>query len=118
MAGTIKKGGPRALTTTYTTDVLQGGAGGAVSGGSALVFDILRHIHVSNKLANDTFRLYLGASVTNAAGTELFFDYPVTAKQSYDYYCATKLTSADFLVGGAATTLTLVIEFDLEEYVV
>jgi hypothetical protein len=118
MAGSIKKGGPRALTTTYTTDVMAGAAGGATSGGSALVFDIVRHIHVMNKLAADTFRLYLGASVTNAAGTELYFDYPVGAKLAVDFYMATKLTSADFLVGGAATTLTLVIEIDLEEYVV
>jgi hypothetical protein len=118
MAGSIKKGGPRALTTTYTTDILQGGAAGAISGGSALVYDVLRHIHVGNKLNADTFRMYVGASAGNAAGTELFFDYPVAAKQSYDYYCATKLVSTDFVVGGAATTLTLVVEFDLEEYVV
>jgi len=111
MAGTIKRTfGPLALTTTYTTNVY--------NNASALIYDVIRHIHVANKLANDTFRLYLGATGANAAGTELFFDYPVTAKQSYDYYCAMKLVSTDFLVGGAATTLTLVIEAEGEQYVV
>jgi len=111
MAGTIKRTfGPLALTTTYTTNVY--------NNTSALIYDVIRHIHVANKLANDTFRLYLGATGANAAGTELFFDYPVTAKQSYDYYCAMKLVSTDFLVGGAATTLTLVIEAEGEQYVV
>lgn len=111
MAGTIKRTfGPVALTTTYTTNVY--------NNASALIYDVIRHIHVANKLANDTFRLYLGATGANAAGTELFFDYPVTAKQSYDYYCALKLVSTDFLVGGAATTLTLVIEAEGEQYAV
>jgi len=111
MAGTLKRTfGPTALTTVYTTNVY--------NNSSALIYDVIRHIHVANKLAADTFRLYLGATGANAAGTELFFDYPVAAKQSYDYYCALKLVSTDFLVGGAATTLTLVIEAEGEQYVV
>lgn len=111
MAGTIKRiFGPLALTITYTTNVY--------NNASALIYDVIRHIHVANKLLADTFRLYLGATGANAAGTELFFDYPVAAKQSYDYYCMMKLISTDFLVGGAATTLTLVIEGEGEQYVV
>ena len=111
MAGTIKRTfGPLALTTTYTTNVY--------NNTSSLIYDVIRHIHVSNKLAADTFRLYLGTTGANGAGTELFFDYPVAAKQSVDYYCALKLVSTDFLVGGAATTLTLVIEAEGEQYVV
>lgn len=111
MAGTIKRTfGPVALTTTYTTNVY--------NQGSALIYDVLRHTHVANKLAADTFRLYLGATGANAAGTELFFDYPVAAKQSYDWYGALKLVSTDFLVGGAATTLTEVITGEGEQYVV
>ena len=117
MAGSLKRFGPVALTTTYTTDVMQGGGFTAASG-SALVYDVIRHIHVANKLAADTFRLYLGATGTNAAGTELFFDYPVAAKQSYEYYCAKKLVSTNYLVGGAATTLTLTITISGESYVV
>ena len=27
------------------------------------------------------------------AGPQAFFDYPVAAKQSYDYYCAMKMVS-------------------------
>jgi hypothetical protein len=121
MAGTLKKGGPRALgagSGVYTTDLLNGGAGGAASGGSNLIFDILRHVHIANKLAADSFRMYLGATGGTAAGTELFFDYPTTAKGVYDFYWATRLVSTDFISGGSATTLTHVIEFDLEEYVI
>lgn len=111
MAGTIKRTfGPLALTVTYTTNVY--------NNASALIYDVIRHTHVANKLAADTFRLYLGATGANAAGTELFFDYPVAAKQSYDYYGALKLLSTDFLVGGAATTLTEVITGEGEQYVV
>lgn len=111
MAGVIKRTfGPAALTAVYTTNVY--------NQGSALIYDVIRHIHVANKLLADTFRLYLGATGANAAGTELFFDYPVAAKQSYDYYCAMKMLTTDFLVGGAATALTLVIEAEGEQYVV
>ena len=111
MAGTIKRlAGPLALTTTYTTNIY--------NNASALIYDVVRHIHVANKLLADTFRLYLGATGANAAGTELFFDYPVGAKLTFDYYCAKKLLSTDFLVGGAATTLTLVITIEGEQYVV
>lgn len=111
MAGTIKRTfGPLALTTTYTTNVY--------NNASALIYDVIRHIHVANKLLADTFRLYVGATGANAAGTELFFDYPVAAKQTFDYYCAMKLVSTDFVVGGAATTLTLVIEAEGEQYAV
>lgn len=111
MAGTLKRTfGPLALTTVYTTNVY--------NNTSALIYDVIRHIHVANKLLADTFRLYLGATGGNVAGTELFYDFPVAAKQSYDYYCALKMTSTDFLVGGAATTLTLVIEAEGEQFVV
>src|SRR5207249_2682078 len=108
MAGTIKRlAGPLALTTTYTTNVY--------NNTSALIYDVIRHIHVDNKLAADTFRLYLGATGANTAGTELFFDYPVAAKSAYDYYTMMKMVTTDFLVGGAATTLTLVITIEGEE---
>jgi len=112
MAGTLKRlVGPVALVAgAYTTNIY--------NNASALIYDVVRHIHVANKLAADTFRLYLGATGGNAAGTELFFDYPVAAKQSYDYYCSMKMVSTEFLVGGAATTLTLVMTIEGEQYVV
>lgn len=111
MAGTIKRiFGPVALTNTYTNNVY--------NNASALIYDVIRHIHVANKLLADTFRLYLGATGANTAGTELFFDYPVGAKLTYDYYGALKMVSTEFLVGGAATTLTLVIHAEGEQYAV
>lgn len=106
MAGTIKRlAGPVALSATYTTNVF--------NDPSALLISIVRHIHIVNKTGTAaTFRLYLGATGANAAGTELFFDHTVPANSTYDYYCALKMASTDFLVGGASagTTLTATIE--------
>ena len=112
MAGVIKKlAGPLALTTTYTTDIYVPA--------SALIYDIVRHIHVVNKTAGIvTFRLYLGATGTNAAGTELFFDQSIAAYATFDYYCALKLTSATFLVGGASANTSLSITIEGESIVV
>lgn len=112
MAGTIKKlYGPAALSSTYTTDVYVPT--------SALVYDVVRHIHVMNKSAAPvTFRLYLGATGTNAAGTELFYDKTVAAYDVYDYYCGLKLTSTTFLVGGASAATSLSIVIEGESYVV
>lgn len=47
-----------------------------------------------------------------AAGTELFSAKSVAANDVYDYYCALKMTSTDFLVGGASagTSLSITIE--------
>lgn len=106
MAGTIKRlAGPVALSATYTTNIF--------NDGSALLFSVVRHIHVVNKTGTAaSFRLYLGATGGNAAGTELFFDQTVPANGTFDYYCALKMLSTDFLVGGASagTTLTMTIE--------
>jgi len=111
MAGTIKRTfGPVALTVTLTTNIY--------NNTSALIYDVIRHIHVANKALADSFTMYLGATGANAAGTELFFQYPVAAKQSYDYYGALKMVSTDFLVGGSATTLTHVAYGEGEQYVV
>jgi hypothetical protein len=108
--------GPVALVAgAYTTNIYAIGTSwtstspvGVVSG-SIVPYVIIRHIHIANKLAADTFRLYLGASAGNVAGTELFFDQAVGAKGTYDWYGAFRMDSGDFLVGGAATTLTLVL---------
>ena len=105
MAVIKKLYGPAALTTTYTTNIYVPA--------SALIYDIIRHIHVANKSSVAvTFRIFLGATGGNAAGTELFFDKSILSYDTYDYYCALKLTSADFLVGGAsaATSLSILIE--------
>ena len=105
MAVIKKLYGPAALTNTYTTNIYVPT--------SALVYDVVRHIHVVNKTAGTvTFRIFLDATGGNTAGTELFFDKPIAAYDTYDYYCALKLTSTTFLVGGAsaATSLSILIE--------
>lgn len=106
MAGVIKRlYGPAALTNVYTTNIYVPA--------SALIYDIIRHIHIVNKTAGAvTFRIYLGATGANAAGTELFYDHSIAAYSEFDYYCAKKVTSTDFLVGGAsaATSLSITIE--------
>lgn len=103
MAGTLKRTvGPVALSATLTTNVY--------NQGSALIYDVIRHIHVVNKTSvAATFSLWLGATGANAAGTELFTAQNVPANSSFDWYGNLKMLSTDFLVGGASagTTLTL-----------
>lgn len=113
MAGTLKRVGPLALTTTLTTNVYAG------AGGSALVMDTVRHIHIANKTGSAaTFTLYLGATGANAAGTELFTAVSVAANSYFDWYGSIKMLSTDFLVGGAGTTTALTITIALEQNVV
>ena len=115
MAGVAYKRnfGPLALTTTLTTNVYQGG------GGSALIYDLIRHIHLVNKTASAvTVSLWLGATGANAAGTEIFNGLSIAANSTYDYYCYLKMTSSDFLVGGSNTTTAVTIYGEGEQYVV
>lgn len=113
MAGIAYKrtAGPLALTTTLTTNVY--------NQSSALIYDIIRHIHITNKTASAaTFSLWLGATGANAAGTELFVGVSVAPNSSFDWYGAMKMTSTDFLVGGSNTTTALTITIMGEQYVV
>lgn len=114
MAGTIKRTfGPLALTTTLTTNVYAG------AGGSALIYDVIKHLHISNKTGSAaTFSLWLGATGANAAGTELFTGVSIAANDYFDWYGNLKMLSTDFLVGGAGTTLALTITGMGEQYVV
>ena len=94
--------GPAALSDVYTTDVYVPA--------SALVYDVVRQIHIVNKTAGAvTFRLYLGATGANVAGTELWFDKSIAAHDSFDWYGMLKLTSTTFLVGGASAAASLTI---------
>lgn len=106
MAGKIASlVGPVALTATYTTDIFVPA--------SALLDAIIRHLHICNKTGGAvSFRLYFGATGGNAAGTEWFFDKSVDANDVYDFFCARRVTSSVFLVGGASagTSLTLDLE--------
>lgn len=114
MPGTPKTVGPLALTTTYTSNIYQGG------GGSALIRDRLRgNILIANKTTSACkFRLYKGATGANAAGTEMFYDVSVPANTTVPYWVDIELNSADYLVGGAEITLSLTIEFTVEQEVV
>ena len=112
MAGTIKRTfGPLALTTLLTTNVY--------NQGSALIYDVITHLHVVNKTASSaTFSLWIGGTGGNVAGTEFFNGQSVAANGVFDWYGRLKLTSTDFLVGGAGTTLALSIEAEGDQYVV
>lgn len=107
MAGTMKRlAGPVAMSNTYTTNIFNPASG---------INSTIRHIHIANKTASAvTFRLFLGATGANAAGTEQFFDKSIAAYDVYDHYCVLPVTNADFLVGGAsaATSLTITVNGD------
>jgi hypothetical protein len=105
--------GPIALTTTLTTNLLNPPtATGGVNGGSSSQYIILNHIVISNKTgAAATFSLYIGATATNAAGTEFMgTGRSVPANDVVEYYGKIRLDAADFLVGGSNTTTALTIE--------
>lgn len=116
MAGTIKRFGPLALTTTLTTNVYVG------TGGSALILDSLRYIHIANKTAGAvTFTLYLGATGANTAGTELWLGQSIAANSEFNHYFGgqgLKMLSTDFLVGGASANTSLTITGVYEQFVV
>ncbi len=108
MADKTFRAGPVALTTTLTTNIYNGGNGGAYSG----IADIITHIHVANKTASAaTFSLWLGATGANAAGTEIAVGESVNANDVYDIYFpqGLRMTTADFLVGGSNTATALSI---------
>ncbi len=103
--------GPVALSATLTTNVY--------NQGSALIYDIIKHIHIANKTGGAvTFSLWLGATGANAAGTELFNAVSVPANSVYDWYGNLKMLSTDFLVGGASAGASLTIIIEGEQYVV
>lgn len=103
--------GPVAMSATLTTNIY--------NNSSALIYDVIKHIHVANKTGSDaTFSIWLGATGANAAGTELFNAVNVPAHGVYDWYGNLKLTSSDFLVGGASAGTTLTITIEGEQYVV
>lgn len=112
MTGTIKRTfGPLALTVTLTTNVY--------NNTSALIYDVIRHIHIANKTANSaTFTLYLGATGANAAGTELWLGFPIAANSAFDWYGMLKMVSTDFLVGGSGTATALTITGMGDQFVV
>lgn len=107
--------GPVALTTTLTTNILnpQTLTGGVTSGTSnTATYLVLKHLRISNKTGSAaTFSLWIGATGANAAGTEFIGTAQSVAANSFvDWYGMVRLDAADFLVGGAGTTLSLTFE--------
>lgn len=113
MQNKIFRFGPVALTNTYTTNILNPptATGGTNAGSSSQVI-YLRHVRVVNKTSGAiTFRLFLGATGANTAGTEFIgYDKPVPANDSVDWYGFVRLDAADFLVGGASANTSLTIQ--------
>lgn len=109
MAGTIKRlAGPAALAAA---------AANIYNQGSALLYTVVRHICIVNKTgAAATFSLYVGLTGGSAAGTEVVGTAKsIAANDSFNWYGAMRLDSADFLSGLAsgAATLTITVEGDL-----
>ena len=106
--------GPLALTTTTTTNILNPATttGGVNGGGSGNLYLILRHIRIVNKTGSAaTFSLWLGATGSNTAGTEVIGQgYSVAANSAFDWYGYLRMDTTDFLVGGAGTATALTIE--------
>lgn len=107
--------GPVALTTTLTTNVLNCNVtslAGPVGFTQSQAYIIIKHFRIVNKTSSAaTFTLYKGATGANTAGTEfLGTAMSVPANSALDFYGQWRFDAADFLVGGAGTTLALVIE--------
>lgn len=75
--------------------------------------EVVRNIHVCNHSDNPvTFSLWVGTTGTNEVGSELFSRQSVPARGIFDWPYPIKLGAADFVVGGADLTtsvLTIVI---------
>lgn len=109
MLGTLKKISGPAYIAAAATDVYTPAA--------ATIYTVIRHIHICNKTAGAvTFSLFVGATGGSAAGTELFKDYSVAAKDSVDFFFSPglKLLSTEFLTAldgsGASLTITVMGE--------
>ena len=113
----IERFGPVALTTTLTTNILNPAAAGSGTGYTPTAsYIILRHIRIVNKTGSAaTFSLWLGLTGANTAGTEVIGQgLSVPANLPYDWYGLLRMSSADFLVGGAGTATALTFEAEGE----
>ena len=86
---------------------------------ASTIYTVIRHIHVANVTAGAvTFTLYVGATGGSTGGTELFKGYSVAANGFFDFYCALKMVSTDFLSGLASAGSSLTITVEGEQVVV
>ena len=82
---------------------------------------VIKQIHVANKTgAAATFTLYIGATGTNVAGTEIALAKSVAANDYTEIFFSPGLmmVSADFLTGLASAAATLTITVMGEQAVV
>ena len=100
----VRTYGPAAFAT--------GGVVNIYNQGSALIYDVITHIHIVNTAGTAaTFDLHLGTTGISTAASALFTSQPVAANGVYDWYGRLKMTSADFLTGQAsAVTCSITIE--------
>lgn len=105
LGGQLKRTfGPLALTNTLTTNIF--------NDSEARIYNVLKQLMIANKTGSSiTFSLWLGATGGNVAGTELFTGVIVPANTTSFFYFqpGLKMTSADFLVGGASANTSLTI---------
>ena len=111
--------GPVALTTTLTTNILNGNVtslAGPVGITLTQPILILRHIRIVNKTASAaTFSLWLGGTGGNVAGTEFIgIGTSVAANSAFDWYGMAQLVSTQFLVGGSGTATALTLHGEAE----
>lgn len=112
------RGGPIALTTTLTTNLLNPPtASGGVNAGASSQYIIMKHMRVVNKTGTAaTVSLWLGGTGGNVAGTEFAWQGTSVPANSYlDWYGTCRLDATDFLVGGSgtATALSLTVEGEI-----
>lgn len=107
-----------ALTNTLTTNLFNVPA--APGTGVGMTFPaqaaIIDHVGVLNKTSSaHNFSLYRGATGANAAGTEVIgIGQNVNANSRFDWYGKMRMDAADFLVGGADASASLVLQLDGE----
>lgn len=118
-ANKIIRFGPVALTTTLTTNIINGNVtslAGPVGFTMTQPYLLLRHIRITNKTVTAaTFSLWLGLTGANTAGTEIIgAALSVPANFAFDWTGQLRMDAADFLVGGSATATALTFEAEGE----
>lgn len=107
MAGTPKRIAGPAYLANSAADIYTPPA--------STMYVVIRQIHICNvTTAAATFSLYVGSTGGSSGGTELFKDYNVNAKGTYDWYGYLVMKSTDFLSGlaSASSTLTITVMAD------
>lgn len=108
--------GPLYLTNTYTTNIFQPGTTTGGVNCTSAPYDklvvVLYQINILNKTSGAvTFRLFVSTTGDNTGGKELAYDISVAANTIYpmNFSDGLRMDNADFLVGGASASTSLVI---------